>query len=597
MDIDWTMIIDIMLCCFILFILIGSRFNQWPSQTQPQLSGMPSDYIDPFRYWSFYAVYISSFLVVALAIYNLQLAMPEQIKTNESLNQILNKLGSNSWTMSALYLLALVNEKHVKEWESKWRNRLQIWARIPKAVLDMKSSILFSEECLTPTRSRRDDLHSEMKRKNMEDYWGPRIDAWKEEREQGSLAWLYLKAIYTLRICKQLRVTTLSAVDITLYEKRLHDLGFILSKFDADDENLRSYAEELNELFGYCMESLTKHLIKKNPSKHSQHDALRNLGFRVRFSDVTEIKIVGVAASCLLCISMVCVATIFLYLNLLDWVAQPFRDGQLWFSWDRLFMWSRGSIFSYGMAIFIAIIIDRSRNMEESQPKAITYFTALLFSTLVSLSFFHFTAAIHLNWIAYVSLALSMGIVSIAVIQALTKSTCNNQKEVVVSAMGHAFMLGILAGVIQTIAAIAFRGSIAAVTQNGLLASAAYGFVKGAMIVFIVSFLIQESIRKQLILAQRQTPRVRFKTRMDAVLDNEPFTIITRDISRGGLRIEPKRLLQMNQQIYLKFPFGSIQAKVLWVTKKFAGLKFAEKAPNADELHQFIRTNFGVVYA
>ena len=80
-------------------------------------------------------------------------------------------------------------------------------------------------------------------------------------------------------------------------------------------------------------------------------------------------------------------------------------------------------------------------------------------------------------------------------------------------------------------------------------------------------------------------------------MDNEPFTIITLDISRGGLRIEPKRLLQMNQQIDLKFPFGSIQAKVLWVTKKFAGLNFAEKAPNVDELNQFIRTNFGVVYA
>ena len=79
MDIDLTMIVDIMLCCFILFILIGSRFNQWPCQTQPQLSGKPSDFIDPFRYWSFYAVYISSFLVVGLAIYNLQLAMPEQI--------------------------------------------------------------------------------------------------------------------------------------------------------------------------------------------------------------------------------------------------------------------------------------------------------------------------------------------------------------------------------------------------------------------------------------------------------------------------------------------------------------------------------------
>ena len=83
----------------------------------------------------------------------------------------------------------------------------------------MKSSILFSEECLTPTKSRLDDLHSEMKRKNIEDFWGPKIDAWKEERGLGSLAWLYLKAMYTLRICKQLRVTTLNAADITLYEK------------------------------------------------------------------------------------------------------------------------------------------------------------------------------------------------------------------------------------------------------------------------------------------------------------------------------------------------------------------------------------------
>jgi hypothetical protein len=598
MDTGWTTIVDIMMCSFILFFLIGQRFNQWPDRNQPQLSGKPSDYIDPFRYWSYYAVYISSFLVVGLAIYNLELAVPETIKTSENLNLVLDKLGRHSWTMSALYLLALVNEKHVNEWESKWRNRLQIWARIPKAVMDMKSNILFSEDSLTPNKSRLDDLRNEMKRKNLEEYWGPRIDAWEEERRQCSLEWLYLKAMYTLRICKQFRVSTLSAADITLYEKRLVDLGYILPKFDAEDENLRNYADELNELFGYCMESLSKHLIQKNPSKHAQHDALRNLGFHVRFSDVTEIRIFGVAACCLMCIVLICIVTIYLYLNVLDWVALPFRDDQPWFSWDRLYMWGRGSIFSYGMAIFVAIIIDRSREMEESQPRFITHMIALLFSTLVSLSFFHFTARINLDWFAYVSLALSMGVVSIAVIQALTKSTCNTRKEVWLSAASNAFMLGLLAGVFQAIAAVAFRGSVAAVTQNGLIASAAYGFVKGALVVFVVSFLIQESIRKQLILAQRTAPRVRYKTRIDAVLDNESFTIITRDISRGGMRIEPKRLLRNGQQIDLQFPsVGLIQAKVLWVTRKFAGLEFVKKTANVDELYQYIRTNFGLAYA
>ena len=109
--------------------------------------------------------------------------------------------------------------------------------------------------------------------------------------------------------------------------------------------------------------------------------------------------------------------------------------------------------------------------------------------------------------------------------------------------------------------------------------------------------MIQKSIRRQLIIAQRETPRVRFKTHLFALLENKKFDITTRNISRGGLLIEPGRPLNKGQRIDLNFAFGVIQAKVQWASKKFAGLAITEDGPNLDELHSFIRNKFGVNYA
>lgn len=594
---DWTVIVDLSICVFIMLFLIGQRFNQWPSATTTLFSGKPSDYIDPFRYYTYYFVYVSTFLIVGVAIYNLQLVVPDDLKINASFKALSDKLGSQSWTMAALYLLALVNEKHVKKWDAMWRDQLQMWARIPKAVDEIKDSILLYEDVLTPTETRLKQLRRQMRKLGVADYWEPVIDNWQREREQSSLDWHYLKAAYSLRICKQLRVATIKAGDLDRQEKRLHDLARVLPKIDRDSDDVKSYMDEVSKLFTHFVEALCKHVIKHNTSTNMQRDALQNFGFNPHFFDIPGIHVFRTALSCLLCISIVCIVTIMGYLSILDWFGFQFRPGISWFAWERVFRWSLGSITSYGMAIFFAIIIEKAVSAEKSQPGVITYLLTLVFSMLVSLTFFRVSnPSVPINWGAYISLALSMGVVSIAVIRALTKPTCNSKKEVWVSSLSHAVLLGLIAALFQTSAAIAFRGMDNIVAES-MIISAIYGFVKGSVVTFIVSALIQSGIRRQLIAAQRKTPRARFKIRLPARSENEAFNITTRNISRGGLLIEPGRPLIQGQPIDLNFSFGVIQAKVQWVSKKFAGLAVIEESPNVDRLHSFIRSQFGFAYA
>jgi len=327
MNVTGLILIDLAICAFIMFFLIGQRFNQWPGAQQALLSGKPSDYIDPFRYYAFYLLYVCTFLVVGMAIYNLQLAVPESLKSSKVFEAIVKQLGNQSYTIVALYLLAMVNEKHVEQWDALWRNHLQVWARIPKAVEEVKDNILFSEDSLAPTPERLEDLRKEMKRLQVEAYWEPIIDHWQGEREKASLEWHYLKALYTLRICKRLRVESLHVDDVDRHENRLHDLARVMPKLDPQNEDVKTYAEELNKLYGYFVESLCKHVIKKNPSKNIQCEALQNLGFQLSFQVVSEIKTIGMAFDCLLCLSLICVITIFGYLAIRDWVGMTCGDG------------------------------------------------------------------------------------------------------------------------------------------------------------------------------------------------------------------------------------------------------------------------------
>ena len=241
MAVEWVTYVDIAISAFILLFLIGERFNQWPGVTQGLFSGKPSDYIDPFRYYAYYFIYICTFLAVGVAIYNLGLFIPADEKMPDLFKQVADKLGRKSWTIAALYLLALVNEKHVQKWDALWRNRLQLWARIPKAVEEARDSLLLNENALTPTPQRLDAIRSQMRKLGVDTYWEPIIDHWQEEREKSSLDWHYLKAIYALRVCKELQGAAINPIDISRHENRLHDLARVLPRLDRENEEIRDY--------------------------------------------------------------------------------------------------------------------------------------------------------------------------------------------------------------------------------------------------------------------------------------------------------------------------------------------------------------------
>lgn len=595
MTFDVAFFFDIGLCGFVLFFLIGERFNNWPIPEQALFSGKPIDYIDPLRYNTFYIVYVCTYLTIYIAFFNLGFVVPKEM-IPKVFHQITDKLGNQSFTLPALYLFVLLNEKHVGKWDAVWRNRLQQWARITKAVDDIKDSLLTKKDALTPIQQRLDSLQKDMKKLGVGAYWDSVIDKWQHEYNESSLNWHYLKAIYTLNICKELRTLDLIPEDIYRYEKRLHDLARVFPKLDPDNEDISDYVKEINKLFAYFIEGLCKHVVRKNPSKIAQRDFLGNLGFNIQFDDTLEVQIIGVAFKCVVGLMIGCFITILAYMFVMDLAGIEFLAAEKkWLTTPRLIKWTFASVISYSIAIFVSVIIEKSAT-KKVLPDAITYMTAFLLSSFYSLTFFHLIN-VRPNMGAYFSLALTMGMIAIPVIRSLTKPTCLTIKEVWVSSSKHAILFGLLVAPFQLLAYDLFRKVDWKFNNPELFITGAYGFTKCFIVTFVVSFLIQESIRRQLVYAQRTAPRAKFRTRLSAQIEDDVFQVTTRNISKGGLLIEPGRSLNEGELILLKFNFGDIQAKVRWVSKKFAGLTFLKECSNIAHLHNYIRDNLGVQYA
>ena len=293
MSINWTLLVDIFISLFIILFLIGQRFNEWPKTTKPRpkLSGKPIDYINPFRYYTFFFVYISTFLVVGLAADNLGLAVHEYIFIPNDMKNLLSILGDQSYTIYALFLWALVNLKFIKEWDDRWRNRLQDAARIPKAVLDMKQKILVHDNEITPRKDQLKELIAEMRKNGVGDYWEPYIDNCLEEQEQSSLEWHFLKTKYIHQACKMMRVNMLfdkkadnqgaENQDVENYEKRLKELAYMISTPGRHMEETKQYMDEIITMYTYLVECLCKHVIRKYTSKRVQLKALEYIGFNI----------------------------------------------------------------------------------------------------------------------------------------------------------------------------------------------------------------------------------------------------------------------------------------------------------------------------
>jgi hypothetical protein len=85
----------------------------------------------------------------------------------------------------------------------------------------------------------------------------------------------------------------------------------------------------------------------------------------------------------------------------------------------------------------------------------------VLFSLLGSLTFFRvINIGRELNLGAFVSLALSMGVVSIAVIWSLTKLPYETKKDVWISSLYYEILYGLIVALLQTLAAVFFRGKM-----------------------------------------------------------------------------------------------------------------------------------------
>lgn len=616
---NWTLFLDLVAGAFVMFFLIGSRFNEWTKVSESVLPGKPSDYIHPFQYYTFFFFYVTAVLIIGLAAYNvgiLKTSGPQsepavvvadsvEVSTTsanqpEQPGSTISKFDNMSWALIAFALFCIVSQKPVSEWDDRLRCGLHGLAGIPEDVLEMKRKLMGHQYKFTPTEDRLNEIRREMFEIGAGDSWKPGMENWSQHRENKSLEWLFLKSVYLFRISKHMQGNMLNDADMKRHEALLRNLAGVIPTPGRTTEDINHDRDELIKLLDNLTENFCRYIIWKYPSKKAQGNALKDWGFELsqHFSDKFETKIVAPVLRCVSWISIVCFVTICAYLAVLTWMGFPFNKTEAWFTWARVCLWSLGSIISYSMAIFIAIIIEKAA--KDTLPNVIRYLIALVFSTLVSLTFFQVvTLSVPLRWQAYISLALSMGVISIPVVRAFEKKPASTAEDILISSLKHAVVFGLIAAAFQALAAGLFRG-FDIIAPIALVISSVYGFVKGASVTFVVSYLIQDSTRIQLLIAQRKTPRARFKVKLSAALwDNTSFPVTTRDVSLGGLQIEHSNKLKKGERVELNFHFGKIMAIVQWTGRKISGLAFLDEegSKNSNKLRDFIRHKLGVFYA
>ena len=104
-------LLDLALSAFILLFIIAPRFNSWTHNVQHMFSGRPSEYIDKYRYLFYLASYLSTYIILAIALHNfpqlLQIIDVADAFTDWQ-TQVGNIVGQGSFTFNFLVLTMLL---------------------------------------------------------------------------------------------------------------------------------------------------------------------------------------------------------------------------------------------------------------------------------------------------------------------------------------------------------------------------------------------------------------------------------------------------------------------------------------------------------
>ena len=607
---DKKVALDILISSFVLIVIIGARFNLWTQDRTAEFSGKPSDYIDRYRYLFYYGIYVLTFVVSVAIFYN----FPEifgllsaDTATSEWRDALAEVFGKQSITVYSLVLVTILSDSRVGKYDELWRSRLHEWARIPRALLELKTSII-RDDSYSPSKKYLSRAMKELqieadnssRKESLRDYWVSLIENWKEQKENRTINWAYIKCLCLSQIVRD-TCAKVPNQDLLLRDGRIRDLGKIIPFLDSNDGDTQEHKQELDTLSEYFVECICKHLIKKYPSTQSQYTAFKHLGFDINFHDATDMRIGEAIGFCLVSvflISSLSVTTLLILLHRLEL--------------ETLVSWSLGSFICFCISIFVGIVVQKIFAARQLEPGLPVYVATLMVATLGSFMYFQIvsdqaSSSLHFGRIM---LALSFSTLSVVVIRALNDIN-HEYQDVVYASVVQAGILGVIMAGLQIMVSLSFvwdrldldQMSVIALFENNdwrLVKVGVVGFFKGFFLGGIVCYLIQDMMRRQQLAALRNNPRVKFNKIMTLQTEQSKFRINTRNLSKNGVMIKSRKALMSGDKVVIMSPkLGGINGVIRWTRKGFMGKQFAGVEFTADsaELNTFLRGQFGEFYA
>ncbi len=607
---DKKVALDILISSFVLIVIIGARFNLWTQDRKGIFSGKPSDYIDRFRYLFYYGIYVLTFVVTVAIVYNFPEIfglLSQDAATSEWRDALAAVFGKQSITVYSLLLVTILSDNRVSKYDELWRSRLHEWARIPRALLDVKNSII-REDSYSPgkkylNRAMKElqiDADNSSRKEALRDYWVELIEHWQEQKEKRSINWSYIKCLCLLHVVRD-TCSKIPNQDLQLRESRLRDLGKIIPFLDTNDGDISEHKQELDSLSEYFIECICKHLIKKYPSNQSQYNAFKNLGFSISFHDATDMRIGEAVGFCLVGVFLISAFSVGALLILIDH-----------FELDTLVRWSLGSFICFCISIFVGIVVQKIFAARQLEPGFPVYVATLLVATLGAFIYFQIVSDATSNSLHFgrIMLALSFSTLSVVVIRALNDINYE-YRDVVFASVVQAGILAIIMAGLQIMVSLSFTWNFIHLEDSTVLSLfqandwrlakvGVVGFFKGFFLGGIVCYLIQDMQRRQQLAALRNNPRVKFNKIMMLKTEQSKFRINTRNLSKNGAMIKSRKALKSGDTVVIMSPkLGGISGIIRWTRKGFMGKQLAgvEFTADSSELNTFLRGQFGEFYA
>lgn len=602
--------LDIAISAFILLLVIGSRFNRWPTGQSALFTGKPSDYIDAMRYRGYCLIYVFTYFILTLALYS----SPELLTLIPISEEFKNAvLENNSYIVCSVIVIAALAQQKLSTYDEQWRQQLHQWARIPRAVEDIMQSISQSDNFMPPERYQQ-RIRQNLVRGEDGSLWGsPRNPYWleiieniEEEKRHRTINWYYIKCATLFMIVEDV-CKGLSLDDMRLKENRLMELGRVIQLSDHNDKEVLAQKEELDKLSVHFLVNICKYLVKKYPKKEEQYTSFKNLGFVINHHDYTEVSIKDAVIWCLAVVLLVSGLSTFALIGVID-ATIPIN----FMTMDRILSWATGSFVAFGVAIFVGMLMKKLPS-RSGPPGTYTYLLTVFVATLASFIYFQIVSDLsqRSNDLPYARLILAMSFstLSITVIKALD-TTSHDHREVLLASLVHGVYFAVAMAVLQPLISIAFSWEDAReadsvynyVINNDwkFMMLSLIGFFKGLLVAWGISYSIQEIQRKQLLAALRQSPRVEDLLISRLKAGNGEYRINIRNLSTKGARIQCREQLSLGDHIQLESPvIGKIEGVVRWTQSKLWGSQVAGIAftTGSAQLNQYIRDRYGEYYA